>query len=187
MKPLTILFENNVFKVLPEYPNDFKCNAVTIDNFRLLPISYVPNPGYYLFNAPKYPILTPIKLKSGDILQVEGFEYERVCHYKVTTGNQCKTCGNGCQTEVAILKLAKEEEPKETKLGVAFEITEHGNLFMDIKTLDKTIHLKLLPDNRAFFAIYRGDQCLDNGIGPLNEIIKTIGNQCSFEIEKLKK
>lgn len=116
MKTLTILFESpNVFKVLPEWPNypeqtfDTKANGIRIENPNILNhqlgtqiIDFDPNWIHKVnFND----------LNDDDIFQVEGFEYEVNncnCVVEQYQGNcQYPLCKR------AILKLAKEEEPKE--------------------------------------------------------------------------
>lgn len=60
--------------------------------------------------------------------------------------------------------------------GVAIEITPGNSLFVELRLVDSsTLHLKLILDDlldlKMFFAHYKDDRCLDNGIGPLNEIV----------------
>lgn len=163
MKTLTILFEEpNVFKVLLEWPEksplyfthyvcngqvaetgqraaelyreaceQSKANAIRIVNPEILESkAYIKKINNIFFDcwSRRY-------LNSGDIFQVEGFEYElnhEACdqgHYGFTT---------------VILKLAKEEEPKHHKpLREHFEVdTDAGiclNTFRYIDALEKYI------------------------------------------------
>ena len=107
MKTLTILFESpNVFYAVIDGVN------IKIDNPEILPNVY------YAFEHWMYKGET-IMVHNGDIFQVEGFEYELETRF---TDGWMPTYGvpdnSGCDVpaepyEVAILKLAKEEEPKE--------------------------------------------------------------------------
>lgn len=148
MKQLTILFESpNVFKVLPEWPERLpgehessykvaceqsKANAIRIENSDLLPTLVRYSKNGYRFKLSE----TSEYLNSGDIFQVEGFEY------KV---NNC-ACNDpdwvvGCEypfCKKAILKLAKEEEPKHNKpLREHFEIdTDAGICLQTFRYID---------------------------------------------------
>jgi hypothetical protein len=100
MKTLSILFsEPNVLYAVIDGVN------VRIDNPELLPIIKSKIGHCCLF------IPTDKVLKSGDIFQVEGFEYEVKTRY--VEPPDTIHCNRGWDEKVAILKLAKEEEPKE--------------------------------------------------------------------------
>jgi len=100
MKTLTILFESpNVFYAVIDGVN------IRIENYQLLPIIIGHN-GFDSFKTKTQEVL-----KSGDIFQVEGFEYEvkkEHCAYPDTCYE--RHCNKFCSEKVAILKLAKEEE-----------------------------------------------------------------------------
>ena len=115
MKTLTILFESpNVFYAVIDGVN------IRIENVDLLPVS---NIGGRWFD-----ILEECYLVSGNIFQVEGFEYRKTWQWRRFNDDEWKNTNahyaidcqiSGCETrEVAILKLAKEEEPKEQKIDV---------------------------------------------------------------------
>lgn len=125
---LNILFsEPDVFSVFPEWPkepdysiNDVqhshnknnydaaceqsKANAIRIENKDIFVKFSIHSLSW------KYKDLV---LKHGDIFQVEGFEYD--VNQTVCGGPCSEECQeSGCRgIEVAIIKLAKEEEPKE--------------------------------------------------------------------------
>ncbi len=63
--------------------------------------------------------------------------------------------------------------------SIGLEITPYGSLFFEVQLSDaKMLHLKLILSDldrvRGFFALYENDDCIDNGIGPINEIVSTI-------------
>jgi hypothetical protein len=146
MKTLTILFESpNVFKVLTEWPNiesfrkygidtlnhynsaceQSKANAIKIEK-GIEEIKYACYQSDQRITGPYNPLFWEENiLKSGDIFQVDGFEYRKTWQWRRFNDDEWKNTNahyaidcqiNGCETrEVAILKLAKEE-PKEIPL-----------------------------------------------------------------------
>ena len=108
---MTILFESpNVFYAVIDGVN------IRIENYQLLPIIIGHN-GFDSFKTKTQEVLNP-----GDIFQVEGFEYDHkwinpcIPHKKcLNESDGLEICKQGCKKLhlVAILKLAKEEEPKE--------------------------------------------------------------------------
>lgn len=111
MKTLTILFESpNVFYAVIDGVN------VRIDNSEEIERKLYQTDNR--INGPiSFDAWKRIILQHGDIFQVEGFEYEVKIHcdqYHAHTKASCK---------VAILKLAKEEEPKEIPNKIAKDHT----------------------------------------------------------------
>ncbi len=161
MKTLTILFENNVFYVLPEWPNPHfdkgchssleceaysrevphcgcynrytnereqsKANAIRIDNPELLP---------------QYDLIGKGRLvQHGDIFQVEGFEYKLNCDHKLEYDMHsakvtwCNICKKHVYERKAILKLAKEEEPKCNPISLDYDFGYNQAIADTLKTL----------------------------------------------------
>ena len=119
MKTLTILFES---------PNVF---YAVIDGVNIRIEKYIEEVKYACYQSDQR-ITGPCNLlfweesilKPGDIFQVEGFEYEvkkEHCAYPDTCYE--RHCNKFCSEKVAILKLAKEEEPKE-QIGFTIEEIE---------------------------------------------------------------
>jgi len=132
---MTILFsEPNVFSVLPDdFPKGMcvyfdvcnsgitckceqsKANSIRIENWQLL------KDHKQKTNLVHWTKLNLEHLKSGDIFQVEGFEYEVTRYFNDICDELCEHCKYHdleCSkiTKVScILKLAKEEEPKENE------------------------------------------------------------------------
>lgn len=59
--------------------------------------------------------------------------------------------------------------------AIGLEITRDKGLYFEIRSAEMIIHLKLILSDpvmpKAFFAIYGNTVCLDNGVGPINDII----------------
>jgi hypothetical protein len=61
--------------------------------------------------------------------------------------------------------------------NIAVEITNDKALFFELRfSNDLVLHFKVilasdLKDLKAFFALYKDTVCLDNGVGPLNEVV----------------
>ena len=122
---MTILFESpNVFYAVIDGVN------IRIENPEILPIlaRYGSSDVRYKINE-NYEYLKP-----GDIFQVEGFEYEVNncnCVVEQYQGNcQYPLCKR------AILKLAKEEEPKEQKIDVYLSESDFNLLETTTHTSD---------------------------------------------------
>ena len=98
-----------------------KSNSIRIDNPEILAGAKGPLPIGFIERTQKWTYLDQrtYEVQNGDIFQVEGFEYELETRF---TDGWMPTYNNpdnsGCDIpaepyQVAILKLAKEEEPKE--------------------------------------------------------------------------
>ena len=165
MKTLSILFsEPNVFSVLPEWPENqeryykrleeldalyeqSKANAIRIENILIIKNIELKESIYYLWNSSERRMEN---LKLGDIFQVEGFEYERKKYCKsetCTTGCNCVNCED--EIEVAILKLAKEEEPKEKETLLIRGNNEEYNQAIDdvLKKFNPVFEIKPITEN----------------------------------------
>ena len=62
--------------------------------------------------------------------------------------------------------------------GICFDIALDGNLFIECKLNNKTVHLKTLPQNRAFYIIFENDSVIDNGVGPLQYVLDEVNKHC---------
>lgn len=190
MKTLTILFESpNVFyavidgvNVRIDNPDLFEQSANTpfcseYDELQAKSIWYKSYDGAF-FKDPND------QLKPGDIFQVEGFEYEV---------NNC-ACNDpdwvvGCEYPLckkAILKLAKEEEPKEQ--NDYLKITKLETSYGDVKELPDCL-VKDMYDAAFYWSKgqhpnqkYRGN----NGSKYFESIVRAAEIAIKY-IEKLKK
>ncbi|HYG04345.1 MAG TPA: hypothetical protein VD927_17985 [Chryseosolibacter sp.] len=62
---------------------------------------------------------------------------------------------------------------------IAVEFTADKSLFFELRFADNVkLHFKVIleSDVTAFFALYKGTICLNNGIGPLHEIVSHLTN-----------
>jgi hypothetical protein len=112
-----------------------KANAIRIENIEICKDIELKEGTYYLWNAAN---LRMENLRPGDIFQVEGFEYEVTRNFNAMCDDLCDHCKYHdleCSkiTKVScVLKLAKEEEPKETpnkriKDHTSEWLLKHGN------------------------------------------------------------
>ncbi|HTJ52650.1 MAG TPA: hypothetical protein VL443_24510 [Cyclobacteriaceae bacterium] len=137
MKTLTILFESpNVFYAFIDGVN------IRIDNPEIL------NATLKWRGAPnEFAYTNQYGLKNGQTFQVEGFEYEvkEICSQCEPKYNEyCTNYDHICMGEykkVAILKLAKEEEPKEQILRkpLRSDYSEDSDLWDYMEALENYI------------------------------------------------